>query len=289
MRATGQRKHFTIQARGHTLELGARTLVMGILNVTPDSFSDGGRTAGTEEAVVRAWRIAEEGADILDIGGESTRPGSEGVSLEEELARVVPVLERLGSYPLPISIDTSRSGVARAALERGAAILNDVTALSRDPGVGAEAASSGAALVLMHMRGTPATMQRIPPSPDIMGELDGWAEEAVARAEKLGVSSEKIILDPGIGFGKSASQNLEIIRNLKHLAAAGFPLLVGTSRKSFIGAALQDLNRDRVWGTSATVAASVVFGAHMVRVHDVAAMRDVVRVTDAILRERAVD
>jgi dihydropteroate synthase len=190
---------------------------------------------------------------------------------------------------LPISIDTRKSSVARAAFERGAAILNDVTALVSDPAVGSEAASSGAALILMHMRGTPSTMQRIPPSPDILGDLDRWAEEAVGRAEKQGVSSDKIILDPGIGFGKSADQNLRILRNLHRLAAAGFPLLVGPSRKSFLGAVLEDRNRDRAWGTGAAVAASVIFGAHIVRVHDVAAMRDVVRVTDAILQERATD
>jgi dihydropteroate synthase len=290
MLAIAQRKRFTIRARGYTLDLGPRTLVMGILNVTPDSFFDGGQNLQTSQAVARAWRLAEEGADILDIGGESTRPGSEGVSAEAELERVLPVLDGLGpAYPLPISIDTRKSEVARAALERGAAILNDVTALTSDPAVGSEAASSGAALILMHMRGTPSTMQRIPSSPDILGDLDRWAEDAVARAEKQGVSSEKIILDPGIGFGKSASQNLQILRNLPRLAAAGFPLLVGPSRKSFLGAVLEDRNRDRAWGTSAAVAASVVFGAHIVRVHDVAAMRDVVRVTDAILMERATD
>ncbi len=263
---------------------------MGILNVTPDSFSDGGRNLRASRAVARAWEIAEEGADILDVGGESTRPGSEGISAEEEMARVAPVLEELGpEYPIPISIDTSKGAVARAALDRGAAILNDVSALSKDPTLGAAAAASGAALILMHMRGTPATMQQIPRSLDIVSELEDWAEEAVARAKKQGVSSEKIILDPGIGFGKSAGQNMEILRNLNRLAAAGFPILVGTSRKSFIGTVLGDPNRDRTLGTSATVAASIIFGAHIVRVHDVAAMRDVVRMTDAILLERAAE
>jgi dihydropteroate synthase len=290
MFAIGPRKHHTIRARDHVLELGQRTLVMGILNVTPDSFSDGGRNFRMDDAVARAWQMAEEGADILDLGGESTRPGSEGVPVEEELARVVPILDALRTgFPIPISIDTSKGEVARAAMERGAAIVNDISALARDPAVGAAAAASGAALILMHMRGTPATMQQIPRSTDILGELDGWAREAVARAEKQGVSSDKIILDPGIGFGKSVSQNLEILRSLHRLAAAGFPLLVGTSRKSFIGAILGDQKRDRAWGTGATVAATVIFGAHIVRVHDVAAMRDVVRVTDAILEERATE
>jgi dihydropteroate synthase len=281
------RRQYSIHARGRVIELGRRTLIMGVLNVTPDSFSDGGRYLGSEKAIARAWQIAEEGADILDVGGESTRPDSAGVSAGEELARVLPVLDALAkNYPLPISIDTSKPEVARAALERGAVIVNDITALRDNPALGEEVASRGAALILMHMRGTPATMQRIPFSTDIMAELEAWAEEAVARAEKHGVSSDKIILDPGIGFGKTVGQNLEILRNLHRLAASGFPLLVGSSRKSFIGSILGDLDRDRIWGTGATVAASIIFGAHAVRVHDVAAMRAVVRMTDAIMNER---
>ena len=281
------RKHFTINARGRLLELGSRTLIMGVLNVTPDSFSDGGRYLKSEDAVARAWQIAGEGADILDVGGESTRPGSAGVSADEELERVVPVLDALAKdYPLPVSIDTSKAEVARAAFERGAVIVNDIRALRDNSALAEEVASSGAALILMHMRGTPATMQRMPFSPDIMAELEAWVEEAVARAEKHGVSSEKIILDPGIGFGKTVSQNLEILRNLHRLAASGFPLMVGSSRKSFIGSILGDLDRDRIWGTGATVAASIIFGAHVVRVHDVAAMRAVALMTDAIMDER---
>jgi len=257
---------------------------MGVLNVTPDSFSDGGLYLDPAAAIERAWRIAEQGADILDIGGESTRPGAEPVDAAEELARVLPVLDGLRTdYPLPVSIDTSRAEVARAALERGAAIVNDVTALRRDPGVGAEVASFGAALVLMHMRGTPRKMQRLPPSPDILAEIESWTEEAIERARSGGVSSDKLILDPGIGFGKTVRQNLEILRNLDRLAAAGFPLLIGTSRKSFIGSILRDEQAGRVWGTAATVAASIILGAHIVRVHDVAEMRDVVRTADAIV------
>lgn len=279
-----RRRQYLLKLPCHTLELGRRTLIMGVLNVTPDSFSDGGRYLDPRRAATRAWEIAEEGADILDIGGESTRPGSERVSAQEELERVTPVLEALqGSYPIPISIDTSKAEVARAALERGAAIVNDTAALSLDPRVGDEAAAFGAALVLMHMRGTPRDMQKIPSSPDILAELEAWAAECVARARSRGVCSEKLILDPGIGFGKTAGQNLEILRNLDHLAAAGCPLLVGTSRKSFIGAVLQRPGADRIWGTAASVATSIVMGAHIVRVHDVAAMRDVARVTDAII------
>ena len=257
---------------------------MGVLNVTPDSISDGGLYLDPPAAIARAWRMAEEGADILDIGGESTRPGSEPVDVAEELSRVLPVLEGLrDGYPLPVSIDTSRAEVARAALERGAAIVNDVTALRRDPRLCPEVAASGAALVLMHMRGTPRDMQRLPPCPDILGEIESWAEEAIARAQSGGVSSDMLILDPGIGFGKTVRQNLEILRNLDRLAAAGFPLLIGTSRKSFIGSVLRDAQAGRSWGTAATVTASIILGAHIVRVHDVAEMRDVVRMADAIV------
>jgi dihydropteroate synthase len=260
---------------------------MGILNVTPDSFSDAGRYLTPEAAVERAWQLAGEGADLIDVGGESTRPGSAAVSAAEELGRVVPVLQTLAArgYPLPISVDTSKPEVARAALDLGASLINDVTAL-RTPEVGAEVARRRGGLILMHMRGEPATMQKLPPSPDILGEIEQWAGEAVARAGNCGVSSDEIILDPGIGFGKSVRQNVEILRNLDRIAALGFPVMVGTSRKSFIGALLGDAGADRIWGTGATVAASIIFGAHIVRVHDVAAMRDVARVTDAFTGEK---
>jgi dihydropteroate synthase len=259
---------------------------MGILNVTPDSFFDGALFLEPERAVARAWQIADEGADILDVGAESTRPGSQGVSVEEELRRLMPVLEALrGRYPLPISIDTSKPEVAQAALERGAVMVNDVTGLKNGTALAEAAAAQSAALVLMHMRGTPRDMQSLPPSPDILGEIEAWAEDVVASAASCGVSSNKIILDPGIGFGKTVRQNLEIVRNLDRLAAAGFPLLVGTSRKSFIGSILGNPRADRSWGTAASVASSIICGAHIVRVHDVAPMRDVARMTDAIVDE----
>jgi dihydropteroate synthase len=280
------RKPHTLRAREWTLDLGKRTLVMGILNVTPDSFSDKGRYFAPQEAVDRAWQIAEEGADILDIGGESTRPGSQSVSAEEELRRVIPLLEGLTSgkkYPIPISIDTSKLAVARASLERGASIINDIASLQKDPGIGPVAAKYDAALILMHMRGEPGNMQKIAPSADILADIDIWATEAVARAQNSGVSSDSIVLDPGIGFGKTAAQNLEILRNLERLAAAGFPILVGTSRKSFIGDIVKKPAGELVLGTGATVAASIVYGAHIVRVHDVAAIRQVADVTDAIV------
>jgi dihydropteroate synthase len=259
---------------------------MGILNVTPDSFSDKGRFFAPEAALDRAWQIAEEGADILDIGGESTRPGSPGVSVKEELGRVMPTLEALAGgpkYPIPISVDTSKAEVAKAALECGAAIINDVTSLQKAPSIGLEAAKHRAALILMHMRGEPANMQSIAPSPDILGDIDVWVQEAVARAQNSGVSSDRIAVDPGIGFGKTAVQNIEIIKSLDRLAAAGFPVLVGTSRKSFIGSILKKPAGELILGTGVTVAASIIYGAHIVRVHDVAAIREVADVTDAII------
>jgi dihydropteroate synthase len=278
------RKKFRIKAGNKDLDLGERTLVMGILNVTPDSFSDRGQYMAPTAAVERAWKIAEEGADILDIGAESTRPGSHEVDAGVQLRRLMPVLENIGSrYPLPISIDTSNAEVVRAVLQHGASIINDVTSFRKDPRVGREAAEFHAAVVLMHMRGTPVNMQTLPPSPDILGDIEVWVQEAVARAETSGVSSDKIILDPGIGFGKTAAQNFEILRNLDRLSAAGFPILVGTSRKSFIGSTVNKPAGELVLGTGATVAASIVLGAHIVRVHDVAAMREIADVTDAIV------
>jgi dihydropteroate synthase len=282
----GSRRHFRIIVRGRVLDFGPRTLIMGILNVTPDSFSDGGAFLDAPRAIDRAWQIAAEGADILDIGGESTRPGSEGVSVEEELRRVRPVLEALqGKYPLPISIDTSKSEVGIEALARGAALVNDVTGLVRDPALGAAAAASEAGVILMQMRGAPRTMQAMPPSPDILGEIEAWSGAAAARAQALGVARERLILDPGIGFGKTMDQNLEIIRNIDRLGALGFPVLIGTSRKSFIGRILGDPKANRIWGSAAIVVASILCGAHVVRVHDVAATRDVARISDALINE----
>jgi dihydropteroate synthase len=281
------RKSFAFKARDHVLKLGERSAIMGILNVTPDSFSDKGKYFAPETAVDRAWQIAEEGADILDIGGESTRPGSLGVNAEEESRRVLPILEALAKgtrYPIPISVDTSKSAVARAALERGASIINDIASLQKDPAMGLEAAKYKAGLILMHMRGEPGNMQLIAPSTDILGDIDIWAQEAVARAQTAGVSSDRVALDPGVGFGKTANQNLEIIANLHRLAAAGFPILIGTSRKSFIGAIIKKPADELLLGTCATVAASIICGAHIVRVHDVAAIREIVDVTDAIIR-----
>jgi dihydropteroate synthase len=285
-----QRKKFRLKLPTRTLVVGERTLVMGVLNVTPDSFSDGGVYFDKDAAVARALEIERAGADILDIGGESTRPGAEGISAEEELQRVLPVLEELrGLLKIPISIDTSKAEVAEAAALAGAEILNDVTALRGDPRLADIARRRKLPLILMHMRGEPRTMQKLPFARDVMRDVTAGLRSAVALARRAGVSQAQIVLDPGLGFGKSYPQNYELLARLPELARLGCPLLVGTSRKSFIGRALEsalDVNHvseaSRVWGTAATVAASVLGGAHIVRVHDVAEMVQVVRVADAI-------
>jgi dihydropteroate synthase len=269
-----------------SLPYGERTLVMGVLNVTPDSFSDGGRFYSTENAVEHALQMIAEGADIIDIGGESTRPGSEFVSVEEELRRVIPVIERLAAKTsVPISIDTTKAMVAHAALQAGAEICNDISALRFDPLLADEVTNANAGLVLMHSRGTPKTMQQLPPFADIMSEVIRGLRESIAIAHQHGVTSDSIAIDPGIGFGKTAEQNLELIAKLDQLARefADFPTLIGTSRKSFIGKLLDNAPADeRLSGTIATIAASVLKGAHIVRVHDVKAVVEAVRVAEAI-------
>jgi dihydropteroate synthase len=269
------------------LPVGGRTLVMGVLNVTPDSFSDGGRFFDAERAVARAGEMIAEGADIIDVGGESTRPGSEPVTAEEELRRVVPVVARLAeSFDAAVSVDTTKSEVARAALDAGAEIVNDISALRFDFRVADECARAGAGLVLMHMRGTPATMQRQPFAADVFADVTHGLRAGVAMAERRGVARPSIAVDPGVGFGKSAAQNVELIARLDRLSGE-FPdltLLVGTSRKSFIGKLLNDAPAGRVHGTMATVTAAILRGAHVVRVHDVRAAVETARVADALRR-----
>jgi dihydropteroate synthase len=271
-----------------SLPYGERTLVMGVLNVTPNSFSDGGQFYSLDRAVAHAERMIAEGADIIDIGGESTRPGSAFVSEEEELQRVIPVIERLATQTsVPISIDTTKSSVAHAALAAGAEIVNDISALRFDPLIADEAARAGAGLVLMHSRGTPKTMQQLTPVDDIIREVIDGLRESIAVAQQHGVAKESIVIDPGIGFGKTAEQNVELIAKLDQIAAefAEFPLLIGTSRKSFIGKLLDGAPADkRLYGTIASVAASVLKGAHIVRVHDVKAAVEAIKVADAIKR-----
>lgn len=271
---------------GRSLLIGERTLVMGVLNVTPDSFSDGSQFLTPEMALEHAERMIAEGADVIDVGGESTRPGAVLVSLEEELKRVAPVVNELAKRTnVPISIDTTKAAVARAALDAGAAIVNDVSALRFDFHVADEAAKSGAGLVLMHSRGTPATMQRLPPVADIMEEIKSSLRGSIAMAERRGVKRESIVVDPGIGFGKSHEQNIELIAKLDQLASAfpDMPILIGSSRKSFIGRILDNAPvTDRLRGTMASIVAAVLRGAHIVRVHDVKAAVETVRVADAI-------
>jgi len=271
-----------------SLPYGVRTLVMGVLNITPDSFSDGGKFYAPERAVEHALKMIAEGADMLDVGGESTRPGSAFISEVEELQRVLPIIKMLAAETsVPISVDTTKSAVARAALEAGAEIINDISALRFDPAIADEVAKAKAGLVLMHSRGTPKTMQQLPPVADIAGEVIGGLRESIAIAQQRGVASESIAIDPGIGFGKTAEQNVELIAKLDQLAVAfaTFPIMIGTSRKSFIGKLLDNAPADqRLHGTIASIAASVLRGAHIVRVHDVKPVVDAVRVAEAIRR-----
>ena len=282
------RKNFRLKLRSRTLALGERTLVMGVLNVTPDSFSDGGKYDQAEIAMEHALALEGSGADLLDIGGESTRPGSEETSASEELDRILPVLEGLrGRLKIPISVDTRRSTVAEIAIRAGAEIINDVSGLRSEVRNAHVAAKYSAPLILMHMRGEPGTMQRGPFARDLMKDVARGLRESVAKARKAGVAKSQIILDPGIGFGKSYSQNYELIEKLSQLAALGYPLLVGTSRKGFLGATLARDGKPvppdaRIWGTAATVTASILGGAHIVRVHDVAEMVQVARVADCV-------
>jgi len=257
--------------------------VVGVLNVTPDSFSDGGRFLDPGAAVEHALRMASEGADLVDVGGESTRPGALPVPEEEELARVIPVLRALARsrFPVPVSIDTSRAAVARAALDAGAALVNDVRALA-DPEMARVVAESGLPVVLMHMRGTPVDMRARATYLDLVGEVRAELAAAMARAEAAGVARERIVLDPGIGFAKTAGQSVEILARLPELLSLGRPLLVGPSRKSFIGALTGAPPEERLPGTLAAVAAAVLAGATFIRVHDVAASRQAVQVASAL-------
>ncbi len=266
------------------LPLGRRTLLMGILNVTPDSFSDGGWTLDSRKAASRALQMEEEGADLIDVGGESTRPGARPVSEREELKRILPVLERLsGKLRIPLSVDTYKASVAQRALESGASLVNDVTALS-DPRMAQVISRFQAPVILMHMRGVPRTMQRNPTYRRLVPEVVRFLTQAAQKAISKGISREKILIDPGLGFGKRPRDNWVLLKNLSVFKALGFPVVIGPSRKSFIGEALGDVPvRDRLLGTAAAVALGVLGGADIVRVHDVAAMKQVVRVIERAL------
>jgi dihydropteroate synthase len=284
-----KRKKFRLKLASRTLLLGERTLVMGVLNVTPDSFSDGGKFFDAERAIEQALAMERAGADLLDIGGESTRPGSAGISAQEELARVLPVLQALrGRMKIPVSIDTQKPEVAEAALDAGAQIINDTSGLKSDVRLAEVAARRRVPLILMHMRGQPRTMQVEGFARDVMKEVMRGLRNSVAAARNAGVEKSQIILDPGIGFGKSFAQNYELLEKLHQLAKLGYPLLVGTSRKGFLGATLAREGKpappeERIWGTAATVTASILNGAHIVRVHDINEMVQVARVADCLL------
>ena len=267
------------------MNFGERTYVMGVLNVTPDSFSDDGKFLDEEGAVSRGIKMVEDGADIIDIGGESTRPGAKPVGVKEELKRVVPVVEKLAAkIDKPISVDTYKAEVAVQALDAGAALINDVTALRMDDRLASVLAEREVPVVLMHMLGTPQNMQENPVYKSLMGEIISFLRERLQLARSKGIKMENLLVDPGIGFGKTVQHNLEILKKLVELKSLGRPVVVGTSRKSFIGHTLDLPVEERLEGTAATVALSVANGANIVRVHDVKEMVRVVRMTDAILK-----
>lgn len=270
--------------RGHTFEWGKRTYLMGVLNVTPDSFSDGGEFNTPDAALVQAQQLVA--ADIIDVGGVSTRPGSVEISLEEELERVLSVLQLLRSHiSTPISVDTTRAAVAKAAVAAGADIINDISGGTFDPEMLPTVASLGVPIVLMHIRGTPQTMQQLTDYQDLIGEIYQFLESRITDAIAIGIHPDKIIIDPGIGFAKKYNQSLEIIRRLSEFRSLNCPILVGASRKSFIGHILNQPDpKARIWGTAAACCAAVASGADILRVHDVAQMRDISLVADAIYR-----
>jgi len=278
-----------VSCRGQVLDLGSRTHIMGILNVTPDSFSDGGRHADTARAITQARLMAAQGADIIDVGGESTRPGAEPVSENEELRRIIPVIERLATeLTIPISVDTYKSRVARKALEAGASIVNDISGLRFSLDMAGVVAEYDAAVVIMHIKGTPRDMQQNPVYTDVVAEVRSYLADSISMAVQAGVKLESILVDPGIGFGKTLEHNLTLLNRLGELRSLGYPILLGTSRKKFIGTVLGIAEADRRQeGTAATIVLGIERGARVMRVHDVAQMVKVARMTDAVLRANA--
>ncbi len=266
--------------------MGGRTLIMGVINTTPDSFSDGGRFISAGQAIDEGMRMADEGADMIDVGGESTRPGSDPVSVEEELRRVLPVVQGLAArVSIPISVDTMKAGVARESLDAGAEIINDVSSFNYDPNMAKTIAPSGAGVVLMHMRGMPKVMQQGDLSyPSLIDDITNYLQEKIDKAVSEGIEISRIAVDPGIGFGKTSTDNMRLIRNLDRFEKLGRPILIGVSRKAFIGQATGGGPSERIEGTAAAVTASILYGAHIVRVHDVSIMKKVVLMADAIKR-----
>jgi dihydropteroate synthase len=277
-----------LEWQNHSLDFSNKTAIMGILNVTPDSFSDGSRYLDTEKAVEHAMKMIKDGADIIDIGGESTRPGAEAIAPEEELRRVIPVIEVIAKKSrVPISIDTYKASVARRAIEAGASIVNDISGLLFDPGMACVVAEAGVPVVLMHIQGKPHDMQNKPVYADLLAEIRDYLKESMSIAEKAGIDRSRIIIDPGIGFGKTSDHNLQILNRLSEFEALKCPILIGVSRKTFIGMLLGGAGpSERLEGTAAAVAIAVMNGANIVRVHDVKEMARVVRVAEAIKRGR---
>lgn len=274
-----------MKLRDHAIEFGQRTFIMGILNCTPDSFSDGGQFLDPILAVDHAHQMIRDGADIIDIGGESSRPGSIPISANEEIDRVLPIIEKISAETdAIISIDTYKSEVAKTAINAGAEIVNDITALRGDPEMAQTVATTSPALILMHMQGDPKTMQIQPNYQNVIEDITSFLEDRIAFAEQNGIDKKKIVIDPGIGFGKTISHNLEILRKLDHFKRLKKPILIGTSRKSFIGKILDLPVEDRLEGTAATVAWSIAHGAEIIRVHDVKQISRVAKMTDAICR-----
>jgi len=283
------RRRYRLRLSSRTLRLGERTLIMGILNVTPDSFYAGGRFPDAQLAIERAFELEKAGADIIDIGGESTRPGADPISADEEIGRILPVLEGLqGKLRIPISLDTQKVAVAEVGLRNGVRIINDVSGLRTDPLLAHLVKSRGAALILMHMRGAPRSMHKGPFARDVIRDIVQGLGASITVARRAGVAESRLLLDPGIGFGKNYKQNFQILARLPELARLGYPLVVGASRKAFIGWALAGKGQvwpaeKREWGTAAAITTAILNGAHIVRVHDVNEMSQVVQIADSIL------
>lgn len=286
--AISQKKKHNLKYESFGLSLiGKRTYVMGVLNRTPDSFSDGGKFMDEKAALREIWKMADEGADIIDVGGESTRPGSEPVSIQEEIDRAIPIIEKVSkTLNIPISIDTSKHQVAMEAIRAGSCIVNDITGLKSDPEMAKVVSDYGAMVCVMHMKGTPKTMQNNPEYTDVIGEIIKSLSESVDIAFRAGILPDRIIVDPGIGFGKTVEHNLAIVRRLDELKVLGKPILIGLSRKSFIGKVLTKGVNERIIGTAAACAMAVANGANIIRVHDVKEMVDVAQMADAINGKR---
>ena len=278
-------RKFELSLGNKILNLSSRTHLMGVLNVTPDSFSDGGMFFKPKRAIERALMMAEEGSDIIDVGGESTRPGSEPISKEEELKRVLPVIKQVvKEIDIPVSIDTYKSEVARKALDAGAQLVNDISALRFDPDMRKVISEYDVSVVLMHIKGTPKNMQENPSYTDLIQEISDYLNESKELAEAAGIAEEKIIVDPGIGFGKRVEDNLKILKNLKELAHLGRPILLGVSRKSFIGKVLDLPTEQRLEGSLACLAVAILNGANILRVHEVKESKRAAQMVDAILK-----